>query len=845
MGNAYHHLMTRHLAEGRGSRVAYRFEGSEITYAALDQMAAAAAHILSEAGVEPSDRVASFCGDSPDLIAFILGAWRIGAVVVVGNQLCPREQLLSYCREIQPKYLLASELTEPSFNSQVSGKLCLDTIFAAQLIDGPQREEIVAVSSDSISCWQYTQSPEGDELAVLHTHEAIICGAEPFAIDRLNLSENDVCFSIAKLHFGFGFGNSLVFPLSVGACTVLENGRIDMHSVLAKVQQEKVTVCYGVPTFFSGLVAVSNCETRYDLASVRAWVSAGEELAPELYRDFTEKFGQALINGIGSTEMFHIWVSQDLSALTAGHLGTPCKGHEIRLLDADRREVVPGEVGSVWLRGPHNGAGYFERPDKEKDKFEDGWIHSGDRMYQDADGNYCFAGRTDQMVMVGGQKVVLKEVEDELCAHEWVKDVRIQAVRNEYRINSLTAWIRLENIAEPSRRTGRLLRKSLREKLLPHKCPTAFEFLPSYQRSLNHPERQQVYEKRIMKSAVTEPVEWMLELRSLVDERLKELLFDKLQRAERVSTIAPHLVDAIRDLTLRGGKRLRPALLVVGYLSVSKDQNVGRVIDAAVAAELLQTSLLIQDDWMDRDSTRRGGKSVHVEMAERFGDEHLGASVSILAASLAASYAWEALASSDFTGDSIRLALQTFWGIQEDVVVGQLMELAKSDDVDTTHHLKTSIYTVRGPLQLGATLGGCTEEQLQALFRFADPVGLAFQLRDDLLGTYGHPTKTGKPAANDLREGKKTALIDAAYDLASAEQLKELERILGNASASTQDTETARELLEVCGARHAVEKRAIRLMSEAITTLDDASCLREQGVLLLRGIAEILMARLS
>ena len=150
MPNAYHHLITRHLKEDRGERTAYRYQGADISYAKLDEMAAAAAHILREAGLVRGDRVASFCGDSPSLVAFILGAWRIGAVVVVGNQLCPAKQLLSYCAEIEPGFVLVSELTEPLLQSRISGQIGLDSKFTQDLMDGPRFDEIVDLDADGV-----------------------------------------------------------------------------------------------------------------------------------------------------------------------------------------------------------------------------------------------------------------------------------------------------------------------------------------------------------------------------------------------------------------------------------------------------------------------------------------------------------------------------------------------------------------------------------------------------------------------------------------------------------------------------------------------------------------------
>jgi geranylgeranyl diphosphate synthase type I len=303
---------------------------------------------------------------------------------------------------------------------------------------------------------------------------------------------------------------------------------------------------------------------------------------------------------------------------------------------------------------------------------------------------------------------------------------------------------------------------------------------------------------------------WMSEVRARVDARLEQYLNDKHAAAARLGDDAAVLVDAVRGLTMRGGKRLRPAVIVATYDAVRGDDapdDLTPTLDVCAALEVLQTYLLIHDDWMDGDAERRGGPSVHTALAQRYGSAHLGAAVAVLAGDLASAYAWELLCVAPFPAGRLTDAITAFRVMQEEVVIGQHLDLLGTADVSLMQHLKTGSYTVRGPLALGALLGGARAEQVSSLNLFGDPLGVAFQLRDDLLGTFGDPRTTGKPAGNDLRAGKRTALVAAAERLLTPGERAPLDAVLGRADAPEADVAAATRLLEASGARADVESQ--------------------------------------
>lgn len=308
-----------------------------------------------------------------------------------------------------------------------------------------------------------------------------------------------------------------------------------------------------------------------------------------------------------------------------------------------------------------------------------------------------------------------------------------------------------------------------------------------------------------------------------VTAQLSTFFDEKQSEARAMSPRAGELVDAVRELTMRGGKRLRPVALHAGYRAVCERGEPERTSAAGAAIELMQSYFLIQDDWMDGDEERRGGPAVHVMLTNAAGgDRQLGASLAILAGDLAAGYAFELLHRAPFPAARAAEGLAAFSRMHTEVVFGQQLDLLEHDDVALTHHLKTGSYTVRGPLALGALLGDATPEQLTALERFGEPLGLAFQLRDDLLGTFGDPKITGKPAGHDLREGKHTVLIEEARASLGEAERDQLESVLDNAEPTPRAISDVTELLMQTGVRARVEAKLDGLLAQAAGALASA-----------------------
>jgi geranylgeranyl diphosphate synthase, type I len=312
-------------------------------------------------------------------------------------------------------------------------------------------------------------------------------------------------------------------------------------------------------------------------------------------------------------------------------------------------------------------------------------------------------------------------------------------------------------------------------------------------------------------------------LRPELDRRIDERYEAVAQRARPHGPQVAAMVDAARDLALRGGKRLRAGLIAAGWLAAGGDEDLDAAIDGGVAFELLQTYLLIQDDWMDGDMTRRGGPSVHAALTQKLEGEQRGASSAILASDLTWSLSVETLLGIQRISPETRIeVLSAFLRVHEDVVLGQQIDiLGASQDVEAMHDLKTGSYTIRGPLVLGATMAGGSSELRAFLTRFAAPLGIAFQLRDDLLGTFGDPAETGKPVGNDILVGKRTALMVEAERRANDEERRAIANAWGRLGAPEAAVAAATAALVSSGARRAVEERQAALCASAQELLDE------------------------
>ena len=307
-----------------------------------------------------------------------------------------------------------------------------------------------------------------------------------------------------------------------------------------------------------------------------------------------------------------------------------------------------------------------------------------------------------------------------------------------------------------------------------------------------------------------------------VNHELK-VFFDKSKKRAQKKGAGRELVDAIADLTLRGGKRLRPALGYTAYTAVKKPDDKEDLIRALISLEILHTYLLVHDDIMDDSDVRRGGPSLHISLGSEFGDREMSRSLAILAGDLGSAFCLMPLIESDHPPDQKMAAVREFLKSHELVVLGQEMDLRGKGPADRIMYLKTASYSTAGPVRTGAALAGASPEVLDGLESWAVPAGLAFQLRDDVLGLFGEEEKTGKPAGDDLMEKKRTYLIEVFEQLASPGQKAAVDRVYGKRTVSKEDLDTALDAIRSSGALKEAEDRISGYVKQSITALEKVS----------------------
>ncbi len=350
---------------------------------------------------------------------------------------------------------------------------------------------------------------------------------------------------------------------------------------------------------------------------------------------------------------------------------------------------------------------------------------------------------------------------------------------------------------------------------------------------------------------------FVAEVRVQIDARLARWLESRMAQARARGPEVAAVAEAVAQVALRGGKRIRAALLAAAYLGCDGEGGIEAVAPAGAALELLQAYLLAHDDWMDADDVRRGGPSVPAAMFARFGkfgDESQGSdpgtsvrppsvadAASVLAGDLAGAWALASMLEVDLAPARVALALRELARVEEEVVHGQILDVcgatAEARDVEAGYALKTASYTVRGPVVIGARLAGANDGQVAMLAAFAEPLGVAFQLRDDLLGTFGDARAMGKPAGGDLRKGKQTALVIEAMGDPQAAKL--LHRVLGRCDASEEDTRAALCGIVASGAAKRVEDRIAELARRSMHALDQARVGRQGRALLARAVVAL------
>lgn len=441
--NAAEYLVHRRVAGGDGERVALLHPGGELTYAQVGDEVRAVAAGLVALGVHAEERVLFLAADSPELVAGLLGAMHRGAVAVPVSTMLTAADVAGVLADSRARLLVVSgefaatardavsmlgdapELTCVVTVGAPAGDFAVPSCTWAELVGHGGAAPLYPSWPDSPALWLYTSGTTGSPKAAMHRHGGIRHVCETYGEQVLGIRPDDRCYSVAKLFFAYGIGNSLFFPFSVGATTVLEPGRPTPTLVAGGVSRHRPTLFFGVPTFYSAMLASDAPDDAF--AGVRQGVSAGEPLPPALFTRMRDRFGFEILDGIGSTEALHIFLSNYPGAVRPGTSGTPVPGYRVQLRDESDGSLVEqaGVAGALYVSGDSVASGYWCRAEVTRRAFQGEWLRTGDSYLRNDDGTYSYLGRSDDMIKAGGIWVSPSEVEARLLEHPEVIEAAV------------------------------------------------------------------------------------------------------------------------------------------------------------------------------------------------------------------------------------------------------------------------------------------------------------------------------------------------------------------------------------------------------------------------------------
>jgi benzoate-CoA ligase family protein len=429
--NASEWLVDRHVLAGRGGATALLTPEAELTYADVQRLVAGAATGLRAAGVGVDDRVALVLLDTPALVATFLAALRIGAIPVLVNPLLPARDAAAIAEDAQAALVFVSEV-RPGHGDQLRDALYPTPVVVmtdeawAGLVADVGNGEPAATTRDSAGFWLCTSGSTGKPKLAMHPQGHLQVVVDTYATQVLGVTGSDRCYSVGPMFHAYGLGNSLTFPLAAGATTVLEATRPPTPARVAEVvSARQPTLFFAIPTFYAALNASDIPDDTF--ASVRHGVSAAEALPAETWHRFRDRFGVEILDGIGSTELAHIFISNRPGAVRPGASGWPVPGYEARIVDHDDVDYGPDEAGLLLVRGPSAASGYWHQPEASTTAFGSaaGWVRTGDMYQHDAEGCFTYLGRADDMLRVGGEWVSPAEVEGVLVEQPDVLEVAV------------------------------------------------------------------------------------------------------------------------------------------------------------------------------------------------------------------------------------------------------------------------------------------------------------------------------------------------------------------------------------------------------------------------------------
>lgn len=491
--NSVEHIVEKQIKNGLGSKVAIYCGDDQVTYQELLIKINKFGNALKDLGVERENRILQVLDDTPEFISSFYGAIKIGAVPIPVNPSMKPQDYEYFLNHSRAKVLLIEENVWNTIKDNRDRFIFLQHVIVrsetgCQYPDvfdyfefvGPASNELEAAltASEDPAFWLYSSGSTGNPKGVVHIQRSMEVAYKNYAKKILQMNENDRTFSASKLYFAYGLGNGNYFPLSAGGATILLKERPTPELIFKTIEEQKPTIFFGVPTLYGALIQyVEKTGVIPDLSSVRVCVSAGEALPAKFIQRWKELFNVDILDGIGSTEALHIFLSNQIGDLKAGSTGKVVPGYKAKIVNEEAMPVGVNEIGDLVITGDSVSIGYFCNLTENQRKFHGEWMYTGDKYYQDEEGYFWYCGRSDDMLKVGGIWVSPIEIESTLIRHESVLEVAVVGAKNENNLIYPKAYIVLKDEVEPSEALKEELKLFVKQNLAAYKYPREIEFI--------------------------------------------------------------------------------------------------------------------------------------------------------------------------------------------------------------------------------------------------------------------------------------------------------------------------------------------------------------------------------
>jgi benzoate-CoA ligase len=487
-------FVDRHIREGRGGQTAISCDGRALTYAEIAELVNRAGDGLLRLGVQEEQRVMLVLPDVPEFAVAYFAVMRIGAVAVPTSTALRPADYAYFLDESRARILIIHSSCYAQIEPVLADRrylrhvvVCGDRVdahtsweyfLASASVDLPAAE----TGRDDAAFWLWTSGSTGRPKAAIHRHGDWAHCCEHYAVAILEIGPADITFSASKLFHAYGLGNGLMFPFYVGASTVFYPGRPQAPSILETVQKTKPTLFFSVPTLFAAMLQEAD-RRQYDLSSVRLAVSAAEPLPAEIFRRWNDRFRVEILDGIGSTEVLHIYISARPNHIKPGSSGQPVPHYNVRIVDVDGLDLPPATIGDLWVQGPSTAVSYWNRTELTRARMRGDWFVTGDKYYRDEDGYYWYAGRSDDMFRVSGQWVSPIEVECALIEHQCVLEAAVVAFEEETKLHTPKAFVVLKDGSAVTSSLVHELQEFVKKRIAPYKYPRHIEFVAELPKS--------------------------------------------------------------------------------------------------------------------------------------------------------------------------------------------------------------------------------------------------------------------------------------------------------------------------------------------------------------------------